>query len=244
MKKDIILLLLFILPIISKGDPFITGFYCQQAKNLIEDAKMNDKTDLLNTLTLLNYQTAWDLCPDAFSCWDITTLGHSYYLNNNYLLAIKFLSKAEKCETGKMRKEGIYNSLSQSYFKIKNYELAINYGKKSLKLLINEEDISFCYSHLASIYQEQNNHKEAIKNLRKQAKHYLKFLRKTNRDVMRGNVRNIGFVDPFIKLSDEYKKINKQGKSEKYLIKSALCGNSGAIEQCKKLGLRYKVNVN
>jgi tetratricopeptide (TPR) repeat protein len=241
MKKDIILLLLFIIPGISNGDPVKTGILCQQAKNLIEEAQQEDKTDLLNSSTIEKYKKAWDLCPDAFSCSDIRTLGYSYYLNKKYFLAIKFLSKAEKCEKDNKIKEIILISLSESYRETKNYNSAIIYAKKALKKAYTVQIISSCYYTLAHIYQDQDMHQKAIKYFQKDVKSYLKDRCKTDKDVMQGKVRDLILGDTYMLIASEYDKLNDQNKVEKYYIKAALCGDYSAIEKCNKLGLRYKI---
>lgn len=226
--------------IIMNSDSPTSVNACLKAKDYASKAE-EYYFDELYALSAETYQKAYDLCPEMIDCLGLHRFGNSYYYNENYLQAIKFLEKSISCQSDNNALFFDYLTLGRSYREIKDFDKAILNLQKALTYAFEDINKSYCYGNLANTLFAQEKYEESIKYSELDIEHYLKHNSTTMNDVMRGKFRNDGLGEKFMNLGLIYHRLKQQSKSDNSMIKSALCGYEDAINYCKKYGLKYEL---
>jgi clan AA aspartic protease (TIGR02281 family) len=215
---------------------------CNDAKELVAKARQY-YFDELAYLSAETYQKAYDLCPDALDCFSLSIMGTTYLKSSNYSSSIKYLEMASKCETKEKDLYFIFSDLANAYIGLGNFESAILNIQKALTNTTENFDIFHCYFDLGYIFTQLKEYNHAVEYFEKSGEFYLKYLSSDNNEVMKGKIKNQVLGETYSIISNNYYKLGQQSKSDKFLIKSALCGNENAIISCKKYGLNYELYI-
>ena len=212
---------------------------CQEAISLIKEA---DKyySERLNSISSATYQKAYDLCPEALTCWDIYSMGSAYEYVNNYVQSSKYLEKASNCIDSKKTLYWIYIGLGNSYIGLDELDKASVNIEKALFLASDDELRFFCYGDLAFISSAKENFHKAIDYYEKRIEYYLKYKSITKYSVLTGEVKDDALGEKYWNISNNYHRLSMFKKAEYHLLISALCGYDQAIEDCIKYGFDYQ----
>jgi clan AA aspartic protease (TIGR02281 family) len=214
---------------------------CQMAKELIEKAEKYYFEELDN-LSASTYQEAYNLCPDAFECFDYEIWGGVNHNIGNYVGAIKYLKLALNCTENIKSLYYINKDLGNSYLNLQDYSLAIVHFEKALSYTTENNDIASIYFYIALLKSDHKKFSEAVNYYEKSVSFRLKYLSVTMDDVLKGKVKDeiIGEA-----LYNTYLNFiwDNQIPPKTFIAMSALCGCREAIMLCNELKIDYKSYV-
>jgi clan AA aspartic protease (TIGR02281 family) len=213
----------------------------EMAFSLIEEAEKY-YFDELDALAASTYQKAYNLCPSAFSCYDIYLMGSSLYYKEDYENAIKFLEKTSKCKPNNSMDFFVASMLGTSYMQIENYrEAEVNY-EKALSIASDDNDKYHICFRLGYLYSDMGKYQKAIDYYDKSLNYYISFenidfekaIREKNKNKYLGEILyNIGF---------NYIKLNQTITAGRYMFTAKIFGNRAALDYCIKYNINFELN--
>ncbi len=232
---------LLIMEYTSPSNPNI----CSEALILVKKAEEYYFKKLF-ALSAETFQKAYDLCPPSImmDCLDLQLMGDSYYYNNDFLDAIKYLEKAAVCQKNKRTLYFIYYNIGNSYLHLNKYEKSKIFFQKALAIAKENDFIAHCYFSLGDLSRELGESYQSIKYYKRGVEFYLNHLSTNENEIMRGKIKNTVLGEIYYSIAVRYHKIAQENKSDNYLIKSALCGYESAISYCKKYNIKYKLYID
>lgn len=210
----------------------------ERVEKLINDAKNYFNKELYNQAIEV-FQKAFDLSPNSFTCIDYYYLGYSFHCIKDYLSAIENLRIASECLEDYTVLSLILSKLSDSHMKILNYNRATFYAKKQLTFAKNDFWISDAYFNLGFLHSIQAKYTESIPYYNKCIDAFLKYLSITERDIMKGTVRDDIIGEYYYEMGYSYAMLDMDKESSDCIIKSALCGYEQGIDYCRRVDIDY-----
>lgn len=226
--------------VLLNHDPPSSANACLEAVFLKHDAQKY-YNDNLYSMSADAYQKAYDLCPDMLECYGIHSLGRSYYELDQFRQAVKYLGKVPSCTNDTSILHWSYLFLGESYMELGKLDKSLLNVEKSIYYAYDNNRIADGYRILSEVYFKMDDMLQSINTQKENIKYLLLSINSSEADIMNGKVHNLLLGGEYFHLSYLYFSIKLSKESDRYMIKSALCGFQSAIEYCDEFGLEYDI---
>lgn len=179
------------------------------------------------------FQKAYNTSPSLFDGKIFMMWGYSYSMTNDNASAIKYLNRALNYSLEKKELYLLYSTLSSAYHNQGNYNKAVINAERSLYLASNDKEVLDCSLKLAASYYLQKDFEGAIESLQNAIKYYMRINSITNKEVMKGNVKDKFLAENHMRLALLLNDEMRDDESDKHLRMAALCGSKAAKEALK-----------
>ena len=204
----------------------------QASQALIEKAATHiSKKEYKAAIPIL--QKAYNTSPSLFDGKTFMMWGLSYSMTNDNASAIKYLNRALNYSLEKKELYLLYSTLSSAYQNQRNYSKAVINAERSLYLASNDKEVLDCSLKLATSYYLQKDFEGAIESLQNAIKYYMRINSITNKEVMKGNVKDKFLAENHMRLALLLNDEMRGDESDKHLRLAALCGSKVAKEALK-----------
>lgn len=203
----------------------------KQAAALVVKKEYSSAVSQLEKAHILN--------PTLFTGKTYHLMGLSYFMLSKHQAAINYFERALQFDLNKKDLYFIYGILADAYKIQKDYTNASKNAEKALYLANGDDDILKCSLRLASIYFAQENFDSTIDSYENAIKYYMKIHAITDKEVMNGKVKDKFLAETHMKLSYLFTETMQGDKSDRHLVKAALCGDKDAIKLLEKSGVEY-----
>jgi clan AA aspartic protease (TIGR02281 family) len=215
---------------------------CLNAINLVIKAK-EYYFDNLDALASNTYQKAYNLCPNAFSCYDIYLMGSSFYYIEDYENAIKFLEKTNECKPDNTNAlDFIINSkLGSSNMRLEKYQEAELYYEKALSIASNDNDRYNIYFDLGYLYSDMGKYQKAIDYYDKSLNYYTSYKNIDLEVAIRRKIKNKVMGAILYNIGVNYIKLNQILNAERYMLSAKFLGYGAAIDYCRTHYINFEL---